>query len=296
MKVLLGIDSSLASNYVVNEAERRPWPSGTIFRILNVVDPMGLGRIPTLLEDAKRAAQSLVKAAAEKLAASGHKVTTEVLAGFPRKEVVACAKEWEADLLLVGSHGQGAVKRFLMGSVAQAVLRTAPCSIEIVRRRVDDSGSGARAMKILLATDGSKCSTVAVKSVAARPWPAGSSIKVMSVIELLVPEDPLAASTLASIYPASLLEKQMEEAGERAREAAAGALEILKAAGLNAEASEKAPTGDPRIVLLDEAKNWQADLIVVGSHGWRGVDRLLMGSVSESVALHAPCSVEVIHA
>jgi nucleotide-binding universal stress UspA family protein len=53
-------------------------------------------------------------------------------------------------------------------------------------------------------------------------------------------------------------------------------------------------SGDPKAVILDEAGQWGADLIVVGSHGWRGIDRLMMGSVSESVAMHAHCSVEVI--
>jgi len=54
------------------------------------------------------------------------------------------------------------------------------------------------------------------------------------------------------------------------------------------------PIGEPRDILLDCARNWKADIIVLGSHGWRGLDLLLIGSVSESVALHAECSVEVI--
>jgi len=54
------------------------------------------------------------------------------------------------------------------------------------------------------------------------------------------------------------------------------------------------PTGDPRAVILDAARAWPADLIVLGSHGRRGLDRFLMGSVAESVAIHAHCSVEVI--
>jgi nucleotide-binding universal stress UspA family protein len=52
--------------------------------------------------------------------------------------------------------------------------------------------------------------------------------------------------------------------------------------------------GEPRAFILDEAKAWGADLIVLGSHGRHGLDRLLMGSVSESVALYAHCSVEVV--
>ena len=56
------------------------------------------------------------------------------------------------------------------------------------------------------------------------------------------------------------------------------------------------PVGDPRAVLLDEARAWGVDLIVLGSRGGHGFDRLVLGSVSESVALYADCSVEVIRA
>ena len=54
------------------------------------------------------------------------------------------------------------------------------------------------------------------------------------------------------------------------------------------------PVGDAREILLDEARAWGAHLIVLGSHGKHGFDRLVLGSVSESVALYAQCSVEVI--
>ena len=50
----------------------------------------------------------------------------------------------------------------------------------------------------------------------------------------------------------------------------------------------------PKKIILDEAGQWGADLIFAGSHGRRGLDRFLLGSVSEAVALHAPCSVEVV--
>jgi hypothetical protein len=54
------------------------------------------------------------------------------------------------------------------------------------------------------------------------------------------------------------------------------------------------PACEPRAVILDEASKWNANLIVLGSHGRHGMDRLLMGSVSEAVAFHAHCSVEVV--
>jgi nucleotide-binding universal stress UspA family protein len=69
---------------------------------------------------------------------------------------------------------------------------------------------------------------------------------------------------------------------------------MLGSAGVQLCDSSATLLGDPRNILLDEAKSWGADLVVLGSHGFRGVDRLLVGSVSESVAMHAHCSVEVI--
>jgi nucleotide-binding universal stress UspA family protein len=66
----------------------------------------------------------------------------------------------------------------------------------------------------------------------------------------------------------------------------------LKEKGLPVEMVVR--NGDPRSVIVDEAKDWPADLIVVGSHGYSGVKRWLLGSVAQSVVSHAPCSVEVV--
>ena len=101
-------------------------------------------------------------------------------------------------------------------------------------------------------------------------------------------------ASLCSEYPTSLLESVWKEARTRAEEAVADARKTLSATGLNVCDCEATPVGEPRAFILDEAKAWGADLIVLGSHGRHGWDRLLMGSVAESVALHAHCSVEVI--
>jgi nucleotide-binding universal stress UspA family protein len=67
----------------------------------------------------------------------------------------------------------------------------------------------------------------------------------------------------------------------------------LRVAGFNA-ASEVRSTGDARLAILDAAAAWPADLIVLGSHGRSGLDRFLLGSVSEGVVRHATCSVQVV--
>lgn len=293
MKLLLAIDSSSASQHVIAEAAARPWPSGTRFCVLHIVDVLGMGRSLAMIDEEKRYGQTLVAAAAEKLVRAGHETNTDVLVGFPRKAVVQYAKEWGADFVMVGSHGQGALSRFLLGSVAQAALHTAPCSVEVVRRGIHEPPS-RRGMKILLGTDGSDGASVAVKSVANRPWPASTQVKIISAVQLLVPGNELMMSSSSPIYPTSLLEEVWDEVRSSAHEAVAEARKTLEAAGMKIVPGETTPEGDPRIVLLAQAKEWDVDLIVLGSYGRRGMDRILMGSVSESVALHAHCSVEII--
>jgi hypothetical protein len=136
-----------------------------------------------------------------------------------------------ARLVMAGSHGHSAIARFLLGSVAQSILRTAPCSVEIVRSRAGKPVSSSHPMKILLATDDSDCSVGATHSVANRPWPAGTTFKVLSVEELALPNGQMANSALAPIYPQSLLEELISYAHDRAESAVKTATAILERAG-----------------------------------------------------------------
>jgi nucleotide-binding universal stress UspA family protein len=294
MKILLAIDSSPVSQQVLEEAAARPWPPNTTFLVVSAVDVGRFAELPVLIDDAKRECEKIVKAGAAVLNQAKLAATTEVLMGSPRRVVAQFAAEWGADLILVGSHSRGAVGRFFLGSVAQGILRTATCSVEIVRFPRSGAAPSSHPMKILVPTDGSEFSLAAARSLAARPWPAGTIFKVLSVEELVKMPIPMEASPLAAIYPASLLEELITAARTRAEDGAAAVRKIFSEAAPGAKVEALIPTGDPRGVILDTAEAWPADLIVLGSHGLRGFDRLLMGSVSESVAVHAHCSVEVI--
>lgn len=294
MKVLIAIDSSPCSQRVLDEASSRPWPLDTSFFVLSVVDVQRFSRFPAMIDDARGEASQLVNSGAEQLVHAGHQALAEVRMGFPRKVISECAKELRSDLIMVGSHGRSAIGRFLLGSVAQAVLRTAPCPVEIVRFLAGSPAPSSHPMKILLATDGSEYSIAAAHSVAERPWPLGTILKVVGVEELIVFETPIGAPPPASVYPGTLREELFADARTRAVDAIEGTRKMLEQAGLKVQDRRPIPLGDPRTTILDLAQAWPADLIVLGSHGRRGWDRFLMGSVAESVAVHSHCSIEVI--
>jgi nucleotide-binding universal stress UspA family protein len=295
VKVLIGMDFSQVSHYVVDEAVARPWPVDTAFLVLHVMEAHHFAGAPTFLDEAKREAEAQVKTVADKLINAGHKSESAVIVGFPRTAILEHAREWDADLVMVGSRGQAAVARFMLGSVAQATLRMAPCSVEIVRENAYSlPGSSSQSMRILLTTDGSEFSTAAAESVAQQPWPTGTQIKILSVEELPVPEYPATASAPYPTYPPSLLLELMDSASAHAKRSVENARKILLAARLDPLENKTTPLGNPRVLILDQAAEWEADLIVLGSHGRRGMERWMLGSVSESVALYAHCSVEVV--
>ncbi len=145
-------------------------------------------------------------------------------------------------------------------------------------------------MKILLAVDGSPCSDLAIEEVARRPWPAGSKVKVVTAFELPLPQMPEALA-----LPPSYLDEMDRSVRKHADAVVESALKKLKPKLGDAGAVDgQAIPGPPRIVILDEANSWGADLIVVGSHGYRAWERFLLGSVSLAVVSHAKCSVEVV--
>jgi nucleotide-binding universal stress UspA family protein len=142
-------------------------------------------------------------------------------------------------------------------------------------------------MKILLAVDGSECSQSAVASVAARPWPAGSEIKILSALELPFMPTPETWALPDSYY--TQLEGSANEAAQTAVNEAAAKLQNPAYT-----IATEIKTGPAKTVILEEAERWGADLIVLGSHGYSGWQRFWLGSVSNAVAAQAHCSVEIV--
>jgi nucleotide-binding universal stress UspA family protein len=142
-------------------------------------------------------------------------------------------------------------------------------------------------MKILLAIDGSKFSKAATQAIIARTRPRGTQVRVLHVVE----PPSLLVNRGMGAYDAALdaaLEAELKEAETLVANTAG----TLRSKGLKVTTSVE--PGDPKSKIVDAASKWHADLIVLGAHGRKGLARFLMGSVSEGVARHAPCSVEIV--
>lgn len=146
-------------------------------------------------------------------------------------------------------------------------------------------------MRVLLAIDGSTHSDAAVAEVAARPWPEGTDIRVLTVVHATAPLVLDPAFVLAAIHV-----EQTKELMQHAPDLVEAAKEqiVRRSPGLNV--STKILEGVPKDVIVEEAREWDADLIVVGSHGYGRVQRLVLGSVAAAVVASAPCSVQVVRA
>jgi nucleotide-binding universal stress UspA family protein len=144
-------------------------------------------------------------------------------------------------------------------------------------------------MKILIAVDGSECSDAAANEAVKRPWPPGSEVRIISVAEALPANKE--ALELPGHYFEDLERAERNRAASIAERAAG---QFVETSGRSLPVTTTVVMDSPKDAILDESERWGADLIVVGSHGYRGYKRALLGSVSQAVAAQAKCSVEIV--
>jgi len=144
-------------------------------------------------------------------------------------------------------------------------------------------------MRIIVAYDGSAGSEAALEEVIRRPWPAGTEVRLVSVVE-----PPVAyASTEGMAAYGPVFENLYKEVREKTRGRAIRAVDRLRVRTDLAAGYELREPGVKR-ALLDAIHDFNADLIVLGSHGMTAVGRLFLGSVAHAMVSHAPCNVEVV--
>lgn len=145
-------------------------------------------------------------------------------------------------------------------------------------------------MKTIVAIDESKFSEAAVELIARQQRPENAQLVLIHVVEPFTFYFP--PEITAEYASAPQIEGLHKDRLEKGKGLLAAAADKLRKAGFAVET--QLSEGDVRSAIIDSATEKKADLIVVGSHGRQGLDRFLMGSVSEFVARHAPCSVEIV--
>lgn len=288
MKLLLAVDSITTLDILLDEMMTRSWPIGTEARVLSIVEdgevPLETWReegygVAAVRQEMRRRGEQITTSAIDRLREIGISAEVVIMRGNPDFLISFVARKWPADLILIRAHNRSDFRNWMLGSVAKSVTESAPCSVEIVRLTETDQLSNNDSMRILVATDGSEVSLAAAQAVAETNWPAKSEVKIVSVI------DPI-------IYSLEELGLSRDKRTERAHRAIGQAIGVLKDTSL--KVSGEVIAGTIVRQIIDRARSWNADLIVVGTHQRRGLTRLLLGSDSTSVANRAHCSVRII--
>jgi nucleotide-binding universal stress UspA family protein len=290
--VLLATDFSEASEEAARQAHAIAAHDGAALGVCHVV-PEGLpadGQVPpwlaaqipdrgTLEQRAKDALEQLVG----RLGGEAKNVELFVEEGDAATAVVRRAEAFGADLVVVGSHGRTGIKRVLLGSVAEKIVRHAPCAV-LVAREGPESGP------VVTATDFSDAARPGLRAAALEAARTGSALHAVHVIDTTWLGLPLPADT-AGLWAA------MESSDFRKEIRAALDKELAEAtSGLGVEARGELLLGDAGRQIVQRAEELGARLVVISTHGRTGISRALLGSVAERVVRLAHASVMAVRA
>lgn len=289
MNVLLATDASEPAERAERLVAAVPWPDPTHIEVLYVHQvltgelDLPISKYASLQEQARQRIEAHLARAARALEGPGRQVEARLLLGRAATVIVDEARRIAAEVVVIGSHGHGAVASAVLGSVSAEVVDQAPCPVLVARQTT--------LTKVVLATDGSDGARQAEELVARWPFLAALPVRVVSVASTTLPfaaADPMGAGMMAA-ETYQLLVDDVRAEHERA---ARGSAERLVARQVKATATVREGYAPNEIVR--EVAGSGADLIVIGSRGRTGLTRLLLGSVARSVLFQAPCSVLVV--
>ena len=292
LKILIAVDVTSSADEVVEAVVERSWPADTSALVLIAIEYAEIpekvwreveGKVDPVRKKMLSQAEDITAHAIDQLEESGIPAQATIKFDDPRFTIVKIADQWQADLIFIPAPHRTGPNLSVLSSVDEAVLRDAGCSVAIIRTTADRKmNSNQGGMKILVATDGSEVSQLAVHSVASRPWPLRTEVKIVTVL------DPL-RQLIEKAEPLVQVNSNAFEAAEKTLKEAKG---LLSGAGL--KIFGEVVNGNPREEILKSARKWNANLLVLGSSGRSGLKSLLFGSGAETIARQAPCSVEVI--
>jgi nucleotide-binding universal stress UspA family protein len=303
MKILLVVDGSSHSSMATKMLEALHLPPRAKITVMTVVpEPTFLGGITlSKLSGAsarkdvqQQKALRLLRTPVQALTAGKLKVDSLVRWGNPAEEILKATDESGAALVVMGAKGLTDPLPFRLGSVAQTVMRHARASVLLVRETMAITGKTTPPGKkpginrILLTTDGSKYSEAAVQVLLDLPLPSQCEIIVITALQ-----SHLAAwvktPTLDFQTNQELLARLQEAEENKAREITTKTEKQFQTKGYRT-ASVVMKGGAAESILI-AAKEYNPDIIALGSRGLTGIESLFLGSVAERVARHANCSV-----
>ncbi|MBV6471367.1 MAG: hypothetical protein NBKEAIPA_03299 [Nitrospirae bacterium] len=296
MKILIAVDGSEYAEWSVQMLRAvagRPPESVTLLHVVDNTSLKSSARKHAVLSKQALAAmtkagdhilcrfEGLARTALQQATTKPHTTIETVLAhGRVADTITKQAKQKKADLLVLGSRGLNDVESYLLGSVSRKVSALAPCPILIVKRPLTTLS------RVLFAADASKHTQGAGSFLCKRFLPETAKLTICSVVEPVVTE-------LAGTY---LSKDQVDQLSAPRRSAAEQTVEKLRDRFLR---EGYAVTTQVRIdhvtdALLQQAGSDKVDLLVAGSRGLTGSERLQLGSVSETLLKYAPCSVLIV--
>lgn len=208
-------------------------------------------------------------------------VTTRVGTGLPSEEVNAAAEAEDSDLIIIGTRGKTGLAHVLLGSTAERVIRTAPCPVLAVHMAKEEASGdhGVRLERLLVPIDFSDCSLDALEYAAIVAKQAKASIELVHVLE------PVSYGLDFTLGHSEERERKREWVKKHLQELSAA----LSAAGVPVKSHLRG--GLPSDTILDDVRALPCDLIVMGTHGRRGLSHVMAGSVAEAVLRRAQCPV-----
>lgn len=293
--ILVGVDFSDESQLAIDHAVNIARHSGARLVLLHVgVVPQPTPDVPASIQVTLSGYEQALKEQLnedrrrlgeirERISGQGVEVAQMIIEDFPDQGICRAADELDADLVVIGSHGRTGVKRLLLGSVAERVVRLSDRNVLVARRSAGVGAGGYR--KILVAMDFSPTAEEALRVAMnlAAPEAQVDMLNCWRLPGISTPYLPSNRTMLELSEPLSTYSKQL---GEKM---------VTKHSrpGLNlAFHSLDAPPAQGIVEWLD-GKDY--GLVITGSHGHRGLRRFLLGSVAEATVRHAPISVLVVH-
>ncbi len=296
MNIVYATDGSASAVTAGELLATLPLAAGTRVTVLSAIPesswvstpPMGgEGSIYPLLAEVAAQEQMTALQTAEAGAAAlrerGNAVVVSVRRKSPADAILEQAREVHAGLIVVGSHGMGAIEHFLIGSVSERVARYAPCSVLVAR--------GSTLRRAVVAVDESQSAAHALDALVLLPLPETLE---MTVVHVLRPSDGTPPMQLGHGLGWDAVIEQYEEQRQNAGlRIVKHAQERLRAAHRDGPVEADVRCGAPADELVVAAREVNADLIVVGAANKSALGRLFLGSASGRVLSHAPCSVLV---